>query len=814
MQKFRLFQRKNNEKRQQDKQTSSGKRASDFFLGLLGLCFLFLVMIGVPFSIIMTLLTLSGLPTSYAVMIAGFLFLIMAVIALFKLLKKKIAKRRATKCFQCLRPIDGHIWKSDNKTYCKKCYNKRMASIQQTERQPSSRDKDAHSVTNTQEGLLNETVIYSQPVTWLRGGVEPTDFIIRQFTNRVEIVWGVAWRGGVSHADGAGGTEILEADYFQKHTIQDFIAFLQEKPATKDFVEWLNLESDEQLLALFNKKAETFVCTKCKRRLAIKHLHANNICADCFVPSVSAQQIVPAPTKKQTQELRLLVNQLLEDILKIRPSQFSDYEDMFNKALAGRLYECTFEYHSEEGIYELSYWERGKIVGGIKEKSIDDFRFSFYERTLFLIRYRYAKKDLENMLPVLWPLFENKEIVKRRIQAYQIEYKLGEFDFDSMTFKECSNDQHHFANLEHFSTGSDCKCQNCGLVVEFNRGQSEKIDPGEAAAFLEKYAGSEFDFYYPPMFHKQNNLSEQAPSVSQKPIVTHEDKSDTAAKNIFLGEEYKLNLPKTLFRWSDDSSDRPGDNVYQHWEDVVLCEDGRLIIEENSITYSAHSIGHNTGRDTTTKPLSFDQLPKMIALAEDKNAQKYLGMNEQNWPKYVRVRKTNEELASELETVVTLDLDYSNWVELRLHKTTGRAYTVKGENVQHGGALIPSITSIKRAFLSEVSSMVAKEYDYAKAFKLLYPKWEEHLCRKVLVISDSRYRMGWFAVVDGVEIPREAIGFGETVFQVPAQLLTEDQHKKYAAYHTQTGPYEHYFDLPAECCEKVIRKLVPLASEK
>lgn len=319
---------------------------------------------------------------------------------------------------------------------------------------------------------------------------------------------------------------------------------------------------------------------------------------------------------------------------------------------------------------------------------------------------------------------------------------------------------------------------------------------------------------YPPMFHKQNNLSERAPSVSQKPIVTHEDKSDTAAKNILLGEEYKLNLPKTLFRWSDNSSDRPGDNVYQHWEDVILDKDGRLIIEENSITYSAHSIGHNTGRDTTTKPLSFDQLPKMIALAEDKNAQKYLGMNEQNWPKYVRVRKTNEELASELETVVTLDLDYSNWVELRLHKTTGRAYTVKGENVQHGGALIPSITSIKRAFLSEVSSMVAKEYDYAKAFKLLYPKWEEHLCRKVLVISDSRYRMGWFAVVDGVEIPREAIGFGETVFHVPAQLLTEDQHKKYAAYHTQTGPYEHYFDLPAECCEKVIRKLVPLASEK
>lgn len=319
---------------------------------------------------------------------------------------------------------------------------------------------------------------------------------------------------------------------------------------------------------------------------------------------------------------------------------------------------------------------------------------------------------------------------------------------------------------------------------------------------------------YPPMFHKQSNLSEQAPSMSQKPIVTHEDKSDTAAKNILLGEEYKLTLPKTLFRWSDDSSDRPGDNVYQHWEDVILDKDGRLIIEENSITYSAHSIGHNTGRDTTTKPLSFDQLPKMIALAEDKNAQKYLGMNEQNWPKYVRVRKANEELASELEIIVTLHLDYCNRVDVCRHKTTGRAYIMKSEDEQHSFVGIFSITSIKRAFLSEASSMVAKEYDYAKAYKLLHPKWEDYLCRKVLAISDGRYRIGWFVVVDGVEMPREAILFGETVFQVPERLLTEDQHKKYAAYHTQTGPYEHYFDLPAECCEKVVRKLVPLASEK
>ena len=108
-----------------------------------------------------------------------------------------------------------------------------------------------------------------------------------------------------------------------------------------------------------------------------------------------------------------------------------------------------------------------------------------------------------------------------------------------------------------------------------------------------------------------------------------------------FGDTCKIVLPKTLFQYSDQSYDAPGDSVYRCWEDVVLCKDGKLILERNSITYSAHSIGHNTGRDTTSKPISFDQLQKMIMLSSDKRAEKYVGMNEQNWQEYVKEKKTD-----------------------------------------------------------------------------------------------------------------------------------------------------------------------------
>ena len=60
--------------------------------------------------------------------------------------------------------------------------------------------------------------------------------------------------------------------------------------------------------------------------------------------------------------------------------------------------------------------------------------------------------------------------------------------------KVCSDDNHHFTELKHFNGGSECRCQKCGLIVRFNRGWPERIEPSEMGEFLQKYKGSKIDF--------------------------------------------------------------------------------------------------------------------------------------------------------------------------------------------------------------------------------------------------------------------------------------------------------------------------------
>lgn len=103
--------------------------------------------------------------------------------------------------------------------------------------------------------------------------------------------------------------------------------------------------------------------------------------------------------------------------------------------------------------------------------------------------------------------------------------------------------------------------------------------------------------------------------------------------------DYEIILPKTLFKLYDTSTVLPGDNVYQRWADVMIDECGLLCIEENSITYSAHSIGHNTGRSTTHKVISFEQLTELITRSDDPAATKYSGMNQANWRDYIKEPK-------------------------------------------------------------------------------------------------------------------------------------------------------------------------------
>lgn len=103
--------------------------------------------------------------------------------------------------------------------------------------------------------------------------------------------------------------------------------------------------------------------------------------------------------------------------------------------------------------------------------------------------------------------------------------------------------------------------------------------------------------------------------------------------------EYEIILPKTLFKLYDISTDLPGDNVSQSWANVIIDKCERLCIEKNSITYSAHSIGHNTGRCTTYEPISFEQLENIIKQSDDSTATKYSGMSQINWKEYIKEKK-------------------------------------------------------------------------------------------------------------------------------------------------------------------------------
>lgn len=91
-------------------------------------------------------------------------------------------------------------------------------------------------------------VIYHTDYCGVTGDIViPTDFAITLFPDRVEVLWGVAWCQG-----GAGNTEILEADYFQTHTIDEFESFLQKK-ASLEFVNWFNVKNNHKILKLFER---------------------------------------------------------------------------------------------------------------------------------------------------------------------------------------------------------------------------------------------------------------------------------------------------------------------------------------------------------------------------------------------------------------------------------------------------------------------------------------------------------------------------------------------------------------------------------
>ena len=174
----------------------------------------------------------------------------------------------------------------------------------------------------------------------------------------------------------------------------------------------------------------------------------------------------------------------------------------------------------------------------------------------------------------------------------------------------------------------------------------------------------------------------------------------------------------------------------------------------------------------------------------------------------------NDEKMNDLETLVRND-NYDTWEALCLHKTTHEVYAIHGKNtffgdMQRGGRMESHVSSISIASLEYAASIVNKEFSYLHLYTYLADC--SNISHEKLTIDQKVYRIEWFVVIDTIEVPQNQILFGKSVFQVPAQFLTEDLRKKYAGFYTRPGPYEHCYDLPVECCQKVIRKLVPIES--
>lgn len=71
--------------------------------------------------------------------------------------------------------------------------------------------------------------------------------------------------------------------------------------------------------------------------------------------------------------------------------------------------------------------------------------------------------------------------------------KADEANHGDNDVKHCPSNEHHFVDLKHFTGGSECHCSKCGLLIKFNRGTTERIEPKEMDEFLKTYHGSTFD---------------------------------------------------------------------------------------------------------------------------------------------------------------------------------------------------------------------------------------------------------------------------------------------------------------------------------
>lgn len=144
------------------------------------------------------------------------------------------------------------------------------------------------------------------------------------------------------------------------------------------------------------------------------------------------------------------------------------------------------------------------------------------------------------------------------------------------------------------------------------------------------------DFLKP---HKKEAAAPTRP-VKAMPIAEEKPILQSSAQLIWpssesLPPQTEILLPKKLFVSAKQEHTDDDQNVHSRVETVMMKTPGKLVKETSLITYSAHSIVHNTGAVHCTADISFGDLEALIRLSEDPNAAKYSGMTAENWKSYI-----------------------------------------------------------------------------------------------------------------------------------------------------------------------------------
>ena len=292
---------------------------------------------------------------------------------LFDMFKKKEEHKTQTKCAECFRPLVGPVYSLDNKKYCKKCYNRKMAIIQQTEGQGNC----ANPQTGCQETKKH------------------------QITTELNCAM------------------LNDSQIEEQNTVRD---------------------------------------SRCERCL-------NGL---------------PESQVDQGQLNENISWKIVDNILYLSGEGALTQEDYLVITAPAPRYETVTYTHVlpwavSYGIRKSKYISEGCPVSEIPTH----------------IKGLVVDGEIEGLEDFL--LGANNDI-GIRLQSAK-EYLCPQ---DTMTFEECADEQHHFVDLKHFTHHSECKCKKCGLIVGFNRGWSERILANEWEAFIEKYKGSKFDFFYSP----------------------------------------------------------------------------------------------------------------------------------------------------------------------------------------------------------------------------------------------------------------------------------------------------------------------------